>query len=112
MRWLRLQGTEWLLHLQARKLCLLVQMCKAVKPADLSTQPSNPASNTHLPHPRWPYLRARMHPLAFFVLNATFVAFIQHLVLLGLTTPAYLAWQVRSVPVRCMATPDACHSMA
>lgn len=53
-----------------------------------------------------------MHPLAFFVLNATFVAFIQHLVLLGLTTPAYLAWQVRCVPVRCMATPDACHSMA
>lgn len=45
--------------------------------------------------PRWPYLRARIHPLLFFVFNATFVAVIQHLVLLGLTTPAYLAWQVR-----------------
>lgn len=46
------------------------------------------------PARRWPYLRARIHPLLFFVFNATFVAFIQHLVLLGLTTPAYLAWQV------------------
>jgi steroid 5-alpha reductase family enzyme len=48
---------------------------------------------------RWPYLRARIHPLLFLVFNATFVAYIQHVALLGLTTPAYLAWQNASAPL-------------
>ncbi|KAL4431096.1 hypothetical protein ABPG75_006352 [Micractinium tetrahymenae] len=48
---------------------------------------------------RWPWLRARVHWLPFLVFNLTFIAVIQHLLLLALCAPAYLAWQNVSRPV-------------
>lgn len=48
---------------------------------------------------RWPWLRARIHWLPFLVFNLTFIAVIQHLLLLALAAPAYVAWQNVGTPV-------------
>ncbi|KAL4421975.1 hypothetical protein ABPG77_010998 [Micractinium sp. CCAP 211/92] len=48
---------------------------------------------------RWPWLRARVHWFPFLIFNLTFIAVIQHLLLLALAAPAYLAWQNVSTPV-------------
>jgi len=51
---------------------------------------------------RWPELRRRIGPVAFQVLNVTFIAPLQNVLLLLLAAPAYAAWQARGaalVPV-------------
>ncbi|MFN8543784.1 MAG: DUF1295 domain-containing protein [Candidatus Binatia bacterium] len=44
---------------------------------------------------RWPELRRRLGPVRFQVLNATFIAPYQNLLLLLITLPAYAAWLAR-----------------
>jgi steroid 5-alpha reductase family enzyme len=44
---------------------------------------------------RWPELRRRVGPVAFQLLNATFIAPAQNLLLLLLAAPAYAAWLAR-----------------
>lgn len=39
-------------------------------------------------------MRARMHPVAFFLLNVVFIALLQHLLLAAIAAPAYLAFKV------------------
>ncbi|KAI0191510.1 hypothetical protein EV127DRAFT_461048 [Xylaria flabelliformis] len=39
---------------------------------------------------RWEIIRARVHPAVFFVFNATFIAFIQNILLFGLAAPTYI----------------------
>lgn len=51
---------------------------------------------------RWPYVRARLHPAAFLVFNLLFIAIYQHLLLLSLAAPAYLAWQNAGVPLNAL----------
>jgi steroid 5-alpha reductase family enzyme len=41
---------------------------------------------------RWPWLRARVHPLAFQLFNVAFIAAYQNLLLASLVAPAYVAW--------------------
>lgn len=41
-------------------------------------------------------MRARVHPLAFFLLNVVFIALLQHLLLAAITAPAWLAFKVRA----------------
>lgn len=48
---------------------------------------------------RWPYIRARVPAWAFLIFNLTFIAFYQHLLLLSIATPAYIAWQNASQPL-------------
>jgi steroid 5-alpha reductase family enzyme len=48
---------------------------------------------------RWPVLRDRLGNVGFQVLNATFVAPLQNLLLLGLATPAHAASQYRGHPL-------------
>ncbi len=44
---------------------------------------------------RWPELRRRVGPVAFQLLNATFIAPAQHFLLLLIAAPAYAAWLAR-----------------
>lgn len=48
---------------------------------------------------RWPELRRRLGPFWFRILNATFIAPFQNVLLLLLGLPAYMAWQGRGVPL-------------
>lgn len=48
---------------------------------------------------RWPELRRRLGPLWFQVLNATFIAPFQCLLLLLIALPAHVAWQARGTPL-------------
>ena len=48
---------------------------------------------------RWPELQRRLGPVGFQLLNATFGAPYQNLLLLLITLPAYVAWQAQGVPL-------------
>jgi len=48
---------------------------------------------------RWPELRRALGPVGFQLLNATFIAPYQNLLLLLITLPAYVAWQARGTPL-------------
>lgn len=48
---------------------------------------------------RWPELRRLLGPTWFQVLNATFIAPYQNLLLLLIAAPAYVAWQARGTPL-------------
>jgi len=48
---------------------------------------------------RWPAVRRWLGPVGFQLLNATFIAPFQNLVLLLLAAPAYVAWQARGTPL-------------
>lgn len=47
---------------------------------------------------RWPELRKRLGPVKFQLLNATFIAPYQNILLLLISLPAYVAWQHRGTP--------------
>ena len=51
---------------------------------------------------RWPELQASLGPVAFQMLNATFVAPFQNLLLLLIATPAYVASQSRAHPLNAL----------
>jgi steroid 5-alpha reductase family enzyme len=51
---------------------------------------------------RWAELRQRLGPVWFQVLNATFVAPYQNLLLLLIVLPAYIAWQARGMPLNAL----------
>jgi steroid 5-alpha reductase family enzyme len=52
---------------------------------------------------RWPYIREKVNStLAFLVFNLTFIATYQHLLLLSIATPAYLAWQNVGAPLNAL----------
>jgi steroid 5-alpha reductase family enzyme len=51
---------------------------------------------------RWPELRSSLGPVAFQVLNATFVAPFQNLLLLLIATPAYVASLARAHPLNAL----------
>ncbi|KAF7312143.1 hypothetical protein MIND_00226700 [Mycena indigotica] len=40
---------------------------------------------------RWAVLRSQLHPVLFHITNLTFISFIQNVLLLGLSVPAYIA---------------------
>jgi steroid 5-alpha reductase family enzyme len=48
---------------------------------------------------RWPILRERLGAVKFQLLNATFIAPYQNVLLLLITLPAYVAWQHRGTPL-------------
>jgi steroid 5-alpha reductase family enzyme len=48
---------------------------------------------------RWPELRRIIGPVGFQLLNATFIAPYQNLLLLLIALPAYVAWQARGTPL-------------
>ena len=51
---------------------------------------------------RWPELRQRLGPVWFQLLNATFVAPYQNLLLLLIVLPASVAWQARGTPLNAL----------
>jgi steroid 5-alpha reductase family enzyme len=51
---------------------------------------------------RWPELRQRLGPAWFQLLNATFVAPYQNLLLLLIVLPAYVAWQAGATPLNAL----------
>jgi steroid 5-alpha reductase family enzyme len=51
---------------------------------------------------RWPELRASLGPVAFQILNATFIAPFQNLLLLLIATPAYVASMARAHPLNAL----------
>lgn len=51
---------------------------------------------------RWAELRQRLGPVRFQVLNATFVAPYQNLLLLLIVLPAHVAWQARGTPLNAL----------
>jgi steroid 5-alpha reductase family enzyme len=51
---------------------------------------------------RWPELRATLGPVAFQILNATFIAPFQNLLLLLIATPAYVASMARAHPLNAL----------
>ncbi len=51
---------------------------------------------------RWPELRRILGPVRFQVLNATFIAPYQNLLLLLIALPAYVAWQARGTPLNAL----------
>ena len=48
---------------------------------------------------RWPELRRLLGPIGFQILNATFIAPYQNLLLLLIAIPAYVAWGARGTPL-------------
>lgn len=48
---------------------------------------------------RWPVIRGRLGPVGFQLLNATFIAPFQNVLLMLLATPAYIAAQMRGHPL-------------
>lgn len=40
---------------------------------------------------RWPWLRAKLHPIIYHIFNIVFISFYQHWLLLLISTPAYVA---------------------
>ncbi|KAL1923765.1 uncharacterized protein VTP21DRAFT_8745 [Calcarisporiella thermophila] len=48
---------------------------------------------------RWSYIRKRLHPLMYQLLNLTFISYFQNYLLLGLTLPCYIAYLTRHTAV-------------
>jgi steroid 5-alpha reductase family enzyme len=48
---------------------------------------------------RWPEVRREIGPVAFQLLNATFIAPLQNLLLLGLVAPCYVAYRMNGTPL-------------